>query len=307
MHDQFLTRDVWAGEDTSAVNANGYLDIAAYEFAAHFDTASASQRINPFVRPTANWSDDEDSNDTDVDESELLFPISRRTSYDVNNGAGSRRVSRCLAPAPPTPAPHDSDYINLDAVEDLLTNHPVEFYDHLSPSGGDNDDTASDWRTVPTADGVRTACRQILLEVDDDRTKHTVGRAAADLFVEVIHLGASALRQGAYRDDDLNHCVDAAQQAGPALLAATGLKGHAEVEQLLAVLQSPYKLHAVLSFHEHTALLSTLVWCFRNLMLSLVLPSRSPSPIHHAAKSEVLLESSIHLMGAVNTNDGGRW
>eukprot|EP00035_Acanthoeca_spectabilis_P032200 m.17727 g.17727 ORF g.17727 m.17727 type:complete len:261 (+) comp5215_c0_seq1:300-1082(+) len=230
------------------------------------------------------------------EETEPLFP---RTSYTRNNDYGC--YSRCPPPQPPTPAyPCDGRYVNLAAMDDdddlfgtLELADP--YYDEVPAES-----EATCWQAIPTADTVRTACRRLLVEVEDDRAKLRVGRVCSDMFVEMIQLGSASLRLGSYREDDLNHCVDAARRAAPALMKATGLTNDADVDAVLGLLQSPYKLHALLSFNEHSSLLSTIVMCFRNLMLSLVLPSRALSPAELAVKSEVLLESSLHLVGAVN-------
>lgn len=238
------------------------------------------------------------------DETDSLFP--KGAYFEQNTDYfGARCLSRCEPPQPPTPAPsNDPEHNNMDTEIDDILDLKLAVADLYYDDVQSEDETGS-WQAIPTADTVREACHQLLREIESDRSKLAAGRVYSDMFAELIHLGTTALRSDhtgaqSYHDDDLNHCVLSAQRAAPALLKATRLGRDRAVDELLSLLQSPFKLHALLTLHDHTNLLSILVMCTRNLMLSLVLPSRSPSPAHMAVRSEVLLESSLHLVGAIN-------
>lgn len=236
------------------------------------------------------------------DDDDSLFPS------EVHSG---RRLSmsRCPPPLPPTPCT-PVDFVNLSLVEELLgdaaraTDH---YYDEIrspcylsldSPRSGCFGRGLAMGSLFPAPETFRRGCHLLLAELDDDLVKHRVAGVASDLFVEVIQLGSAALRLGAYAEEDLNHCVDAARHATPKILALTGLADDGDVVAVLRLLQSPARLHTLLVNKEHGHLLSLVVMCFRNLMLSLVHEARSPSPADLAAKSEVFHESSLAVVGA---------
>lgn len=192
----------------------------------------------------------------------------------------------------------DGEFINLAAIEDLLlsSTSPCDSY----YTDVDEIPETQCFRRVPTAEQVRLAFQQILVAATHDEcSKEAVHSCCGDLLLEVLQLGDAARRFGLwYDEDDLFSCVAAARQSAPDLMTITGLRGDTNIDILLHLLQTPEQLHAVLTDNAHVDVLAVLVGCVKHLLLELTLPSRTQSPADFAIKSEVLLKSSIALVGA---------